>query len=99
MEWDTDDINLLEKKVEDLEYNPISEIKLKQKNQYLTNLREELLETLLQDSNAEIIEEARRREDIHLGNINNLTRQIEILNDQNNLLNNKIQHNYSETLR
>ena len=98
LEWDTDDINFLEKKVEDLEYNPISEVKLKQKNRYLTNLREELLETLLQDSNAEIIEEARRREDIHLGNINNLTRQIEILNDQNNLLNNKIKHNYSETL-
>ena len=31
LEWDTDDINLLEEKVEDLEYNPISEIKIKQK--------------------------------------------------------------------
>ena len=98
LEWDTDDINLLEKKVEDLEYNPISDIKIKQKNQYLTNLKEELIDSLVKDSNAEIIEEVRRREAIHLGNINNLTRQIEILNDQNNLLNNKIQHNYSETL-
>ena len=58
------------------------------KNNFLENLREE--------SHAIILNDLRHREDIRNGNINNLTRQIEILND--NLLNNKLQLNTTDTL-
>ena len=54
------------------------------------------LENLCEESNAILINDLRRREDIRNGNINNLSRQIEVLND--NLLNNKLPLNSIDVL-
>ena len=54
------------------------------------------LETIRDEAHATIINEINRRDDIQAGNINNLTRQVEVLND--NILGNKMNHTKIESL-